>query len=176
MKTGKLLCLIGGLISLVATFLFAWFFVDEGGNQYYGHGLGILFSMAYTFENAGSIALGWGVPTFVIYIVGGTIIFFIFMWILILLGVKNRVLPIIGGLITVALVIAIISGPFSIPPNVLDYVSLFDTQAWGVFPFNISIGPSGTTIGGGVVAVSLGTYLLLGGGLLGIIGGFLPRD
>jgi hypothetical protein len=176
MKAGKLLCLIGGLIAVVATFLFAWFFVDEGGNQYYGHGLGVLFSMAYTFENAGSIALSWGVPTFVIYIVGGTVIFFIFVWILILLGVKNRVLPIIGGLLTVALAIAIISGPFSIPPNILDYVSLFDTQAWGVFPFNVSIWPSGATVGGGYVVVSLGTYLLLGGGLLGIIGGFLPRD
>lgn len=176
MKTGKLLCLISGIICYVATFLFAWFFVDEGGNQYYGHGLGVLLSMTDTFTNAEAIALIWGVPTFVIYIVGGTIIFFIFVWILIILGVKNRVLPIIGGLLTVALAIAIISGPLSIPPNILDYVSLFDTQAWGVFPFNISIGPSGTTIGGGYVVVSLGTYLLLGGGLLGIIGGFLPRD
>jgi small neutral amino acid transporter SnatA (MarC family) len=177
LKTGKLLCLIGGLITLVTTFLFAWFFVDEGGNQYYGHGLGVLFSLPTTFGNAEAIALSWGagVPTFAIYIVGGALIVFLFSWLLILLGIKNRVVPIIGGLIIAGMSLAIIFGPFSVPPNILDYVSIFSSEAWGVFPFNIPIGPVGTTVGGSV-GVSLGTYLLLGGGVLGIIGGFLPRD
>ena len=175
MKTSKLLSLLGGLITLVATFLFAWFVVDESGTQYYGHGLGVFLSLPETFTNAETIALNWGVETFVIYIVGGTMIFFMFTWLLILLGIKNRILPIIGGLLTLALAIAIVVGPFSAPPNVLDYVSVFSSEALGVFPFNISIGPMGLTVGGSV-SVSLGTYLLMGGGLLGVISGFLPRD
>lgn len=176
-KTSKLLSLLGGLITLVATFLFAWFVVDESGTQYYGHGLGVFLSLPETFANAEAIALSWGpdVPTFAIYIVGGTMIFFMFTWLLILLGIKNRVVPIIGGLLTLALAVAIVVGPFSVPPNVLDYVSVFSSEAIGVFPFNIPIGPAGLTVGGSV-SVSLGTYLLMGGGLLGIISGFLPRD
>jgi hypothetical protein len=177
MKIGKLLCLIGGIVTLAATFLFAWFFVDEGGNQFFGHGLGVLFSLPETFGNAEAIALSWGsdVPTFAIYIVGGVLIAFLFSWLLILFGIKNRVVPIIGGLIIVGIAIAMISGPFNTPPNILDYVSLFSSEAWGVFPFNIPIGPTGPTVGG-LAGVSLGTYLLMGGGVLGIIGGFLPRD
>jgi hypothetical protein len=176
MKTGKLLCLIGGIITLAATFLFAWFLVDEGGNQYYGHGLGVLFSLPETFGNAEAIALSWGsgVPTFAIYIVGGTLIVFLFSWLLILLGIKNRIVPIIGGLLIVGMSLAMVFGPFSTPPNILDYVSPFSSEAWGIFPFNIPIGPAGPTIGG-LASVSLGAYLLLGGGALGVIGGFLPR-
>ena len=177
MKTGKLLCLLGGIISLVATFVFAWFLVDEGGTLYYGHGLGVLFSLPDTFVNAEAIALSWGsgVPTFAIYIVGGVLIVFLFSWLLILLGLKNRVVPIVGGLLIAGMSLAMIFGPFSTPPNILDYVSPFSSEAWGFFPFNIPIGPTGLTVGG-IASVSLGTYLLLAGGALGIIGGFLPRD
>ncbi len=80
MKTGKLLCLVGGIIILAATFFLAWFFVDEGANQLHGHGLGVLFSLPETFGNAEAIALSWGsgVPTFAIYIVGGFLILFLF--------------------------------------------------------------------------------------------------
>jgi hypothetical protein len=177
MKTSKILSLLGGLVSLAATFLFAWFVVDESGTLYYGHGLGVFLSLPETFANAEAIALSWGsgVPTFVIYIVGGTMIFFLFSWILILLGIKNRIVPIIGGLLTLGFALAIILGPFSAPPNILDYVSLFSSEAFGMFPFNVTIGPTGLTVGGSASA-SLGAYLLMGGGLLGIISGFLPRN
>jgi hypothetical protein len=103
------------------------------------------------------------------------LILFLFSWLLILLGLKNRVVPILGGIIIVGMTLAMIAGLFSIPPNVLDYVSLFSSEAWGVFPFNAPLRPTGLTVGG-LAGVSLGTYLLMGGGVLGIIGGFLPRD
>ena len=170
MKSGKLLCLLGGLITLVATFLFAWFVVDITGTLYYGHGLGVLFSLPETFGNAEAIAISWGVPTFAIYIVGGFMIFFIFSWILILLGVKNRVVPIIGGFTVIGIAIAILVGPFGAPPNILDYIALFSNEGWGVFPFNVVVGPVVPP-----ASISLGTYLLIAGGVLGIIGGFLPR-
>lgn len=177
MKAGKVLCLFGGLISLIATFLFAWFVVDEGGNQYYGHGLGVLFSLPETIGNAAAIASSWGadVPTFAIYIVAVVLIIFILSWILMLIGIKSRASAIIGGIIPIGFALAMLFGTLGTPPNIMDYVSLFDTQAWGIFPFNFVIGPASSTLGGGTVTVSLGTYLLIGGGALSFIGGFLPR-
>ena len=171
MKAGKLLCLLGGLTALVATFIFAWFVVDDLGTLYYGHGLGVLFSLPDTFINAETIAISWGVPTFAIYIVGGFLIFFLITWLLILLGVKNRVVPIIGGITVVGMAIAMLFGPYGAPPNILDYIALFSSEAWGIFPFNVIIGP---TVG--TASISLGTYLLIAGGALGIIGGILPRN
>jgi hypothetical protein len=79
------------------------------------------------------------------------------------------VLAIIGSIMPI--VIAVIFGPLSVPPNVLSYISPFSSEALGVYPFNIAIGPSGYG-----VTVSLGNYLLLGGGVLGILGGILPRE
>lgn len=173
MELGKLLSLIGGVLTLVATYVFAWFVVDITGTLYYGHGIGIVMSLPETFANAESIAASWGsgVPGFVLYIVGGCLIFFLFSGILILLGVKNRIIPIIGAIMPIAIALAVISGPFNVPPNVINYIAPFSSETLGGFPLNIVIGP----IGYGA-SVSLGNYLLLAGGILGVIGGILPRD
>ena len=173
MEVGKLLNILGGIITLVATYLFAWFVVDVAGTLYYGHGLGVLFSLPYTFANAETIAASWGtgVPFFVLYIVGGCLILFLFSGVLILLGLKCRVVSIIGALMPIGIALAILFGPFSVPPNVIDYIQPFSSETFGGFPLNIVIGPSGYG-----AAVSLGNYLLLAGGILGLIGGILPRD
>lgn len=169
MELGKIFCLISGLITLVATYVFAWFIV---GTQV-GHGIGVFMSLPNTFTNAESIAASWGagVPGFAIYIVGGFLILFLFSGVLLLIGIKSRVVAIIGAIMPIAMALAIISGPFSVPPNVIDYISPFSSESFGIFPFNIIVGP----IGYGA-SVSLGTYLLLLGGALGITGGILPRE
>ncbi|MFX0023737.1 MAG: hypothetical protein ACFE9S_15530 [Candidatus Hermodarchaeota archaeon] len=173
MEVSKLLTLLGGIITLVATYLFSWFVVDVAGTLYYGHGLGVLFSLPYTFANAETIALSWGsgVPFFVLYIVGGCLILFLFSGVLILLGTKNRAASIIGAIMPIGIAIAVISGPFSVPPNVIDYIQPFSSEALGAFPLHLAIGPSGYN-----AVVSLGNYLLLGGGILGLVGGVMPRE
>jgi len=173
METGKLLSLIGGIVTLLATYLFSWFVIDISGTLYYGHGVGVFISLPDTIGNADAIAASWGpdVPGFAIYIVAGVLIFFLISGLLMLFGVKSRALAIIGAIMPLLIAIAVIFGPISVPPNVLSYISPFSSQALGVFPFNIGIGPSGYG-----ATVSLGDYLLLGGGVLGILGGILPRD
>jgi hypothetical protein len=175
METRKLIIIIGGIVTLLATYVFSWFVVDIAGTLYYGHGLGVLFSLPYTFTNAEAIAATWGsgVPFFVLYIVGGFLIFFLFSGIFILLGLKNRILPIIGAIMPIMISIAVLFGPSSTPPNLLDYIVVFSSEAFidGIFPVNLIVGPSVIN-----ASVSLGNYLLLVGGVLGIIGGILPKD
>jgi hypothetical protein len=174
LELGKLLCILGGIITLIATYLFAWFVVDIAGTLYYGHGLGVLFSLPTTFADAATIAAGWGpdVPVFAIYIVGGTLIFFLFSGVFIFLGVKNRVIPVIGAVMPLLIAIAALFGPSSAPPNLFDYIRVFSGEAFveGIFPINIVIGPTLNN-----ASVSLGNYLLLGGGILGVLGGIWPR-
>ncbi|MFX0179765.1 MAG: hypothetical protein ACFE78_06215, partial [Candidatus Hodarchaeota archaeon] len=167
----KILCLISGILTLVATYIFAWFVVDIAGTDYYGHGIGVIMSLSNTFANAVTIAASWEVPTFAIYIVGGCLIFFLFSGIIILLGLKYRVFSIIGAIMPILIAIAVISGPFNAPPNLIDYISLFSSESLGGFPLNLTIGPSAFG-----ASVSLGNYLLLAGGILGIVSGFLPKE
>lgn len=173
METGKLLSIIGGIVTLLATFVFSWFVVDVAGTLYYGHGVGVFISLPETIGNAEAIAASWGsgVPGFAIYIVAGVMIFFLISGLLILLGVKNRAVGVIGSLLPLAMALAILFGSFSVPPNIISYISPFSSEALGVYPFNLVIGP--TAYG---ASVSLGNYLLLAGGILGIIGAVLPRD
>ena len=171
METRKILCIIAGIITLLATYVFAWFVVDILGTNYYGHGIGVIMSLPDTFANAETIATVWGAPTFAIYIVGGCLIFFLFSGIIILLGLKYRVFAIIGAIMPILIAIAVISGPFNAPPNLIDYISLFSSETLGGFPLNLAIGPSAFG-----ASVSLGNYFLLAGGVLGIISGVLPKD
>ncbi|MFX1498849.1 MAG: hypothetical protein ACFFBH_15095 [Promethearchaeota archaeon] len=171
MEIRKILCLISGLLTLVATYVFAWFNVDLSGTDYYGHGIGVIMSLPNTFGNAETIATSWSVPTFAIYIVGGCLIFFLFSGVIILLGLKYRAFAIIGAIMPILIALAIISGPFNAPPNLIDYIGPFSSESLGGFPLNLAIGPSGFG-----ASVSVGNYLLLGGGILGMISGFLPKE
>ena len=98
-------------------------------------------------------------------------IFFLISGLLILLGAKNRAVGIIGSLLPLGMALAILFGPLNVPPNIISYISPFSSEALGVFPFNLVIGP---TVHG--ASISLGDYLLLAGGILGFVGAILPRD
>ncbi len=171
METRKILCLLGGILTLLGTYIFAWFVVDILGTDYYGHGIGVLMNLPSTFANAETIAAAWGAPTFAIYIVAGCLIFFLFSGFIMLLGLKSRAFAIIGAIMPLLIAIAVISGPFNTPPNVIDYIAPFSSESLGGFPLNLVIGPTGFG-----ASVSLGNYLLLGGGILGMVGGVLPRE
>jgi hypothetical protein len=166
MKTGKLLAVIGGLITIFATFAMTWFEVAG----VYASGIAIALGISDTFTNAATIAASWGggVPTFVIYIVEGCYLLMLISGLLMLFGGASRALAIIGSFMPLAISIASIAGSLSpFPENVLDYISMLasDSAKWGIFPFHVPLG--------GVL--SLGSIVLLLGGLMGLISAFFPR-
>jgi hypothetical protein len=173
MEKGSTLSLISGIIVLVGTFFLTWFTVVGLGDA---SGIGLIKNLSYYFTNAAFVAAGWGVPTFVIYIVGACYILFLASGVLIIIGVKSRVLAIIGSLMPIAMTMAILFGSLDMPADVINYIGVFlDTEGIipGIIPYTLELGPSGTV---SMATVALGTYVMLVGGILGFISGFLRRD
>jgi hypothetical protein len=111
-----------------------------------------------------------------VFALGGTenmivaIIFILFLLsgFLVLFGVKSRLLAIIGSLLAISVGLyftLILLG--DLPPEITQYAFFFVRLPIvdGILPFHVAI-----DLGG------LGTYTLLGGGILGLIGGIMGRS
>lgn len=172
MGKGSILSIISGIIVLAGTFLLTLFTVGT----FDASGIGLIKNISTYFTNAEAIAILWGVPTFVLYIVGAFYIVFLASGVLILIGSKSRALAIIGSLMPIGLTIAIIFGSLDMPADIITYVGVFlDTEGIipGIIPYTLELVPSGTI---SLATVALGTYVLLGGGVIGFISAFLDRD
>ena len=93
-----------------------------------------------------------------------------------LLGAKSRVAAIIGSLMPIGMCVAILFGSMDAPADIINYVGVFlDTEGIipGIIPYTLELGPSGVV---SLATVALGTYVLLGGGVLGLVSVFLDRD
>jgi len=172
MEKGSILSMISGIIVIAATFLLTWFTVGSADAS----GIGLIKNISDYFVNAETIAGLWGVPSFVLYIVGGVYILFLASGVLMIIGVKSRALTIIGSLMPIGMAIAIIFGSLDMPVDIINYVGVFlDTEGIipGIIPYTLEIGPSGVL---SLATVALGTYVLLGGGVLGFVSAFMNRD
>ncbi|MFX0074250.1 MAG: hypothetical protein ACFE96_02315 [Candidatus Hermodarchaeota archaeon] len=172
MGKGTILSIISGVIVIAATFLLTWFTAFGADAS----GIGLIKNLSDYFTNAATIAAGWGVETFVIYIVGACYIVFLASGVLMLIGAKVRALAIIGSLMPIGMALAILFGSLDMPADIINYIGVFlDTEGIipGIIPYTLELGPSGTV---SMATVALGTYVMLGGGVLGFISGFLDRD
>lgn len=172
MGKGTVLNIISGIIVLAATFLLTWFTVGPAGAS----GIGLIKNISDYFVNADTIAALWGVPSFVLYIVGGVYILFLASGVIMLLGIKSRVAAIIGSLLPIGMAVAILFGSLDMPADIINYVGVFlDTEGIipGIIPYTLELGPSGVV---SLATVALGTYVLLVGGALGFVSAFLERD
>jgi len=149
----KIYFLIGGLVTLLATFLFSFHTYFPGVDIY---GIGFLMNIPALFTS-GDILVIIMTIVFIIFLLSG---------IFILLGVKSRVVAIIGSLFAIG-----VSGYFIF----VFYIGMLDPQfafmfldlaiIEGILPLNIPIG-----------SISIGPILLLAGGVLGLIGGIKSSD
>ena len=172
MGKGSTLSIISGIIVIAATFLLTWFTVGSADAS----GIGLIKNISTYFTNAETYAALWGVPSFVLYIVGGFYILFLASGVLMILGVKSRVLSIIGSLMPIGMGIAILFGSLDMPADIINYVGVFlDTEGIipGIIPYTLELGPSGAVSS---ATVALGTYVLLVSGVLGFVSAFLDRD
>ena len=171
MGAGKILILIGALLTLVSTFFFSLFATlgFPGVNATYGdygYGIGFIFNIPYVLSNGADFAADIGAEVMVVYIVAIVFIVFLLSGILQLIGLATRVLAIIGSILPIAAGVLTLLISFGIL-DFGNYLTLFasDGIAPGIFPFDISLG-----------TVSLGTYTLIAGGVLGFVGGILGTD
>ena len=172
MGAGKILVIIGALLSIVGTFVFALF---DPAIDLLGSGLGFAVNIPTLFEDVDSVALSTGLEVFVIYIVLIVFIIFLAAGFLQLVGLKSRVVglifalfPLFIGVMFILLFFTDILGPLS-----AIFGAMFETDIFGdTFPLFFTIGGTDALLG----EFGLGAYFLVGGGVLGLIGCILPRD
>ncbi|KKM77823.1 hypothetical protein LCGC14_1366150 [marine sediment metagenome] len=161
MGAGKILILIGALLTLVSTFFFTFFETAVPGE--YASGLGFIINLPDIFASADGYATIMGVEIFVVYVLAIVYMVFLLSGILQLIGLATRVLAIIGSILPILGGVVILLINLGVVDMYAD-TSLF----WrapiveGVLPFNLTIGPT-----------SLGTITLLAGGVLGMVGGIM---
>ena len=160
MGVRKILSLVAGIITLLATFLFSWYAIDSGG-IYYAGGLGIIKNLPAMFTDAQGLGTTLGIPFFALYIIAGIFILFLASGVLQILGIKSRIPLIIGTVVSLGIGSLIWLGS----------ANILDANAWVV---NI-LGTETPLIGFipvsllGINTIDIGTYLLYAGGIIGIV-------
>ena len=165
MAAGKILSLLAGILSIVATYLLSWVSVP---GPYYAYGIGVIKNLPAMFTDADTLGGILGVPGFSLYIVAGILIVFLISGIFQLIGMKSRVIGLIGSIFVLLIGILIFLGVFNIVINIDwvqhifgDSVPIID----GIIPYDLSLGPA-----------SLGLYVLIAGGALGLVAGIIGPE
>ncbi|MFX0021459.1 MAG: hypothetical protein ACFE9S_03985 [Candidatus Hermodarchaeota archaeon] len=155
MASGKVLCILGGIIVLVGTFLFPFFYIDPAYTYY----IAFLMNIG-TWFNTGEALITIMVIVFLVIMFSGVFI---------LIGAKSRAMAIIGSLLAIIMaaywiLVIYLDLPFEI--EIFSFMFLDTALVDGIIPVPLSIGAPG-----------LATWLFLGGGVLGFIGGIMgPSD
>ncbi|MFW9874502.1 MAG: hypothetical protein ACFFG0_15455 [Candidatus Thorarchaeota archaeon] len=158
------LSILGGVLTLVSTYFFAFY---QSGLAY-AYGYGALFRISLMFRDASSYGSQFGIPVFLVYFIAVALFVFLLSGIFQILIVFSRGLAIIGSLFVLSGAIFLFlvhSEIFSIDFTIYELIFIWDPIIGDILPFHVEI-----------ATYSLGTYILLIGGLLGLIGGILARD
>jgi len=160
MGAGKIFCILGGIVALLGTLFFSFYSIEILPGVYWtGYGIGLFLNFVDIFQSGNILAIVFTI-LFAIGVISG---------VLILIGVKSRALAIIGSIFALILGIILflnvgltISLGFEIDSTVLYFVE--NPIVDGILPFDLPLGLN---------ALSLGTVLLVGGGVLGMVGGLI---
>ncbi|TFF92043.1 MAG: hypothetical protein EU543_05885 [Promethearchaeota archaeon] len=169
MGAGKILAIIAGIVTILGTFVFALF----GGTGLVGSGIGLILNIPDLLMDSASIASGFGINIILYWVFVILFIIWLASGVLQLIGIKNRVVIIIfslfpltlGLVFMLALYVPDIFGGTSGPLYVLFVLASIGEHYGNIFPFLVNLGDA-----------ALGVYLLIAGGVLGIISGILPRE
>ena len=164
MGAGKVLAFLGGILTLVGTFVFAVF----GSTGIVGSGLGFAMNLPDLFADADLIATLIDVPLALFFVYVVIFIIFLASGILQMLSIRSRAVGLIFSLFPLGVGLMFILLVYT---DILGITSAFfalfflGEQYGDFFPILVNIGDLG-----------LGVYLLLAGGALGVICVFLERD
>ena len=166
MGLGKIFCILGGILALVATLFFSFYSVDVMGFTFPGYGIA-LFTNFIDIIDSGEVM--WIIFA-IIYAIG------VISGIFILIGAKVRALAILGAIFALFLgimILLVVGFEIDLGSDLTASVGLFvqDPLVEGILPFDISLG-----LGNPFIVMNLGTVLLIAGGALGLIGGIMGPD
>lgn len=159
MAAGKILIILAALLTILGTWVFATLLFIPG---YVGSGLGFAMNLPSI------IGTDPGADAVVFYLLLVLFIAWLGSGVLQLIGLKSRIVGIIFSLIPLAIGLMLV---LLIYTDILGMMSAIFTlmtvgeQIGGIFPILVPLGD-----------LALGTYFLLAGGVLGIVGSAMPRD
>lgn len=165
MSSGKKLLTIAGILTLLATFLFSWATFNYGEIQYL-NGVGGIYNVIDIFTKGTKFyRRHFGLPEWAIYVLAIIVIWLVASGFIQLIGRKSRKAGIIGSIIPLIVGLIILLNVVGIPftGGIIRIFRVFGGESIveGLIPLHI-------VLPGRVEA--FGLYLLLAGGILGIIG------
>ena len=166
MGAGKILALVAGLLTLIGTYVVA---IYGMAGVYAGSGIGFILNIPDLFANAAAFASGLSIEIWLFYILVIVFIIFLAAGVLQIVFMKSRLLSIIWSLfpLGISLMFLLLVYTDFLGIKSAFFALFFIGEHFGdIFPFIVNVGGD----------LGLGVYLVLGGGALGLISGFLPRE
>jgi hypothetical protein len=166
MGAGKSLALIAGLLTLIGTYVVAIYGV---AGVYAGSGIGFILNIPSLFADATTYASGLSIEVWLFYILVIVFIIFLAAGLLQIVFMKSRVLSILWSLFPLGVSLMFLLLVYT---DVLGIKSAFFALFFigehygGIYPFIVNVGSD----------LALGVYIILAGGVLGLVSGFLPRE
>lgn len=165
MGSGKKLLIIAGILTLLATFVFSWS-TFRYGEIHYLYGVGGIYNVIDIFTIGTKFyRRHLGLPEWAIYLIAIVVIWLVVSGLIQILGRKSRKIGIIGSIIPLIVGLIILLNVLGMPFTGA-LMRIF--QVFGDEPLVEGLIPLHIVIAGRVEA--FGTYLLLAGGILGLIG------
>ena len=161
----KKLMVLGGLLTLVSTYVLT--FYANGSSYIWGYPA--LLILPDIFMNPGSYVLS--LPPAMGYVIGVLMALFLLAGVLQILGAANRGIGTLGGIFALIgalfFTMVLMIGTSVIPVEVVLYMILFSGPALvpGTIPYHFGV--AATTFPG---TLGLGTFVLILGGVIGMIG------
>ena len=172
MNTGQKLCIIAAIITLIASYLFYWYSY-EYIDIYNVGGMGLLEKYLDLWFNTNWNAVVLGLPLVFYYGLVGIFTLFLISPILIALGTKKRSLAFLGSIMPLVIGLMIflyamnihqlLYPYFNSVPTFMGWLTLFsdaEPLIAGIIPYTLTYKDHFEFIG---------TYILIGGGVMGLI-------
>ncbi|MHA1985486.1 MAG: hypothetical protein ACW98D_02505 [Promethearchaeota archaeon] len=172
MNTGKVLIILGAILTLVSTFflslyssyvMFPVYWFEAGPTQ--ANGLVFFIHIGEIFAQAEALGILYSLHPFWIYISAIISIIWAISGLIQLIGLKKRISAILGAILPIFIgILFILYGYVYLPGFLRTFQSLLQDNELivGVLPYSVPIGDS-----------FLGAYTLVAGGALSLIGGLI---
>jgi len=157
---GKIFIILGAILTILGTYVFAVFATFPP--DYVGSGLGFAMNLPDI------IGVDPGADAFAFYFMLVFFIFWLVSGVLQLVGLKSRIVGLIFSLVPLAIGVTFLLFIYTDILGMMTFVFMLLTSGeliGGFFPILVDIGTLG-----------LGTYFLVAGGALGLVGSIMPQD
>ena len=171
MAVSKIFIILGALLSILGTYVFAIY----GNVGFVGSGIGFILNTIgggladpTLIAGASAYATSLSIEVWLFFVLLGVFLIFLVAGVLQLIGMKSRVFGLIFSLFPLGVGLMFV---FLTYTDFLGIKSAFfglffiGVQYGDIFPILVNLGD-----------LALGAYFLIGGGALGLIGSVLPRD